>query len=51
MSDSEDGELEEVRMWGQQNPDIKNIVLYTMSQDESKKIPQRCLRIRCRILV
>ena len=37
MSDSEDGELEEVRMWGQQNPDIKNIVLYTMSQDESKK--------------
>ena len=37
MSDSEDGELEEVRVWAQQNPDIKNIVLYTMSQDESKK--------------
>ena len=25
MSDSEDGELEEVRMWGQQNPDINYI--------------------------
>lgn len=37
MSDSEDGELEEVRVWAQQNPDIKNIVLYTMSQDESKE--------------
>ena len=37
MSDSEEGELEEVRVWAQQNPDIKNIVLYTMSQDESKE--------------
>lgn len=37
MSDSEDGELEEVQVWAQQNPDIKNIVLYTMSQDESKE--------------
>lgn len=37
MSDSEEGELEEVRVWAQQNPDIKNIVLYTMSKDESKE--------------
>ena len=37
MSDSDEGELEEVRVWAQQNPDIKNIVLYTMSQDESKE--------------
>lgn len=37
MSDSEEGELEEVCVWAQQNPDIKNIVLYTMSQDESKE--------------
>ncbi len=37
MSDSEEGELEEVRVWAQQNSDIKNIVLYTMSQDESKE--------------
>lgn len=37
MSDSEEGELEEVRVWAQKNPDIKNIVLYTMSEDESKE--------------
>lgn len=37
MSDSEDGELEAVKVWAQQNPDISNVVLFTMSEDESKK--------------
>ena len=37
MSDSEDGELEAVKVWAQQNPDISDVVIFTMSEDESKK--------------
>lgn len=37
MSDSEDGELEAVKVWAQQNPDITEVVLFTMSEDESKR--------------
>lgn len=37
MSDSEAGELEEVQVWSQANPDIKNVVLFTMSEDDSKE--------------
>lgn len=51
MSDSEDGELEEVQMWGQQNPDIKILYCIPCHRMNPRKIPQRCLRIRCRILV
>lgn len=37
MSDSEAGDLEEIRVWSQANPDIKNVVLFTMSEDESQE--------------
>lgn len=37
MSDTEDGDLEAVKVWAQQNPDISDIVLFTMSEDEAKK--------------
>ena len=46
MSDSEEGDLEEVRVWSQANPDIKNVVLFTMSEDESSR---RVRRNFCRI--
>lgn len=36
MSDSEDGELEAVRVFAAENPDIKDVVLFSMSSDESK---------------
>lgn len=37
MSDSEAGELEAVKVWARQNPDITDVVVFTMSGDESKK--------------
>lgn len=37
MSDSEEGELEAVKKWAQDNPDIREVVLFTMSEDESKQ--------------
>ena len=37
MSDSEDGELEAVKAWAKRNPDIKDVVIFTSLEDESKK--------------
>lgn len=36
MSDSEDGELEAVRVFAKENPDIRDVVLFSMSSDEAK---------------
>ena len=36
MSDSEDGELEAIRVFAAENPDIRDVVLFTTSADESK---------------
>ena len=46
MSDSEAGDLEEVRVWSQANPDIKNVVLFTMSEDESQENTTELLQDR-----
>lgn len=46
MSDTEDGELEEVRVWSQANPDIRNVVIFTMSEDDSQKNTTELLQNR-----
>lgn len=37
MSDSADGEFAAVAAWAEENPDIDDIVLFTMSEDESQE--------------
>lgn len=41
MSDSEDGELEAVRVFAKENPDIRDVVLFSMSSDEAKNSSAR----------